>query len=315
MDYPYPYLQVLGPIQVFNTELEKPARSKYTCTEILAWIHTHPGLGSGPMRRALQCAEGTRRSNLCKLRQWLGTADDGTLYVPEALDGFIWLDGRVTSDWERFCVFIVGGVKSAPTHSLEGALDLIKGEIFAERLSQTYGWANGWIQEMHDTVAETARELANRCLTRGDFVGARAACATGLIAVPGRPELMAQRILIEHKAGDDSMATIYMVQANRWAQEHQIPLAACVIKAIQQVNEDIVFPDGSDPTRPSRESPHAGPTVVPTQTDDAQTEATTGDVPVPATTDDVQVPATTDDTGDTRFPPPAAEDDCDDTRD
>jgi hypothetical protein len=48
------------------------------------------------------------------------------------------------------------------------------------------------------------------------------------------------------------MATIYMVQANRWAQEHSVPLDPRVIKAIQQVNEAIVFPGGNDPTTSGR---------------------------------------------------------------
>jgi hypothetical protein len=241
LDGAHPYLQVLGPIRVRNPSMLAPERSQYSCTEMLAWIHTHPGLGPGPMRQAMQCAEATRRSNLSKLRIWMGKTDDGKPYILESLSGQFWLDSHVTSDWEQFCVLISGGVETAPTSALEAALGLIAGEIFADRIIHTYDWANEWVQDMQETVLATVREFVTRCLAQQDYQGARKACAVGLTAVPGCPELLALRMVVEHQSGNHEQATLHMVHATRWAQEQGVGLAPCLVMAIQQINEQSVF--------------------------------------------------------------------------
>ncbi|PUI70319.1 peptidoglycan-binding protein LysM, partial [Salmonella enterica subsp. enterica serovar 4,[5],12:i:-] len=48
------------------------------------------------MADALMVAEPTRRSNVSRLRRWLGTDDAGRAYLPEGYDGSLRLADAVT---------------------------------------------------------------------------------------------------------------------------------------------------------------------------------------------------------------------------
>ena len=61
------------------------------------------------MVAALAVAEGTRRSNMSRLRSWLGTSPDGEAYLPDAYTGRITLHPAVSSDWQRLQILTSTG--------------------------------------------------------------------------------------------------------------------------------------------------------------------------------------------------------------
>lgn len=66
--------------------------------ELCSWLLEHPGRTATEMAAGLGIAETTRRSNLSRLRAWLGTDPEGEPYLPEAYSGRIRLHPDVTSD-------------------------------------------------------------------------------------------------------------------------------------------------------------------------------------------------------------------------
>jgi hypothetical protein len=80
-------------------ERAMPPRAAKQCLEYCAWLLEHPGRTAQAMVTALAVAEGTRRSNMSRLRSWLGTSPDGEAYLPDAYTGRISLHPAVSSDW------------------------------------------------------------------------------------------------------------------------------------------------------------------------------------------------------------------------
>ena len=79
-----PRLNLLGPVELEGCAGPPPPRAIRQCIEYCAWIHLNPGSSPVQMVNALVVAEGTRRSNMSRLRSWLGTRPDGELYLPDA---------------------------------------------------------------------------------------------------------------------------------------------------------------------------------------------------------------------------------------
>ncbi|MCW2884894.1 MAG: rane protein, partial [Streptosporangiaceae bacterium] len=78
---------------------------------------------------------------------------------------------------------------------LARSLALVHGQPFSGTDPRRYGWADCLKQQMIDTIAEVAHELATRQLAAGDLGGARAAALKGLIAEPGSELLLRDQIL------------------------------------------------------------------------------------------------------------------------
>jgi nucleoid-associated protein YgaU len=131
-DFSHPTLMLLGPIQLLGAAGPPPARAERSCTEYCAWMVEHPGATASQMAAALLVAEGTRRSNVSRLRGWLGAAEDGTSYLPEAYTGRLYLDPLVSSDWQRLRALISQGVNRVPVHTLVSALKLVRGAPLAD---------------------------------------------------------------------------------------------------------------------------------------------------------------------------------------
>ena len=74
------------------------------------------------MAAGLLVAEGTRRSNMSRLRAWLGSDAEGEPYLPDAYSGRIRLDAAVSSDSHQLRLLLGEGVDQAPTDVLELAL-------------------------------------------------------------------------------------------------------------------------------------------------------------------------------------------------
>ena len=73
----HPTLQLLGPIELLGATGSLPPRASKQCLEYCAWLLENPGTTAQAMSQALVVAEGTRRSNMSRLRTWLGANADG----------------------------------------------------------------------------------------------------------------------------------------------------------------------------------------------------------------------------------------------
>src|SRR5699024_275084 len=107
-----------------------PARARKQCIEYCAWLLEHPASTATAMAAALVVAEGTRRSNMSRLRSWLGEGDDGP-YLPDAYSGRISLADDVSSDWHQLQLLVGRGVDRAGDGALIAALELVRGAPLA----------------------------------------------------------------------------------------------------------------------------------------------------------------------------------------
>ena len=228
----HPLLLLLGDVDLIGTAGAVPGRAVGQCMEYCAWLLEHPGRTPTAMTRALMIAETTRRSNVSRLRSWLGVAPDGEQYLPDAYSGRVSLDPRVTSDWERFRTMLNGGVNVSSDAALVAALRLVRGEPLG---SFEYQWA--WAAEMRtDMVAmivDAACVLADRALDRQEAQAALWAVRRGRLAAPGSDALAAREILALALAGRSSEAAGVAVALTRSTKAEGRDLAPDLARRIQ----------------------------------------------------------------------------------
>lgn len=159
----HPRLLLLGDVEVLGAAGPKPTRARLQCLEYCAWLLEHPGATPTAMLQDLLVAETTRRSNMSRLRTWLGQAPDGARYLPDAYSGRIDLDPRVESDWDRFRALLAGGVNVAPTAALAEALSLVRGAPLGPNWFQ-WAWAEQLRCDMIAMIVDVACELADRAI-------------------------------------------------------------------------------------------------------------------------------------------------------
>lgn len=232
-----PMLRLLGPVELVGARGPEPSRGIRQCLEYCGWILDHPGSGSTRMRESLLVAEPTRRSNMSRLRRWLGRDDDGHLYLPEAYDGVIRLDDTVGSDWERLQLLIAGGIATAEDRSLASALELVRGAPLADAAPGQWHWAEEWRVEMMQTVRDIGVELARRAMTAGDLDTARRALARALVCCPEDEELLTSRIRLAHLAGERSEVERLVYLLARRARRLGVDLSEETVVLLQEVME------------------------------------------------------------------------------
>ena len=144
------------------------------------------------MVAALAVAEGTRRSNMSRLRSWLGASADGEAYLPDAYTGRITLHPAVSSDWQRLQILTSTGVNRASDDSLQAALELVRGAPLADAAPGQWHWAEELRTDMISCVRDIGVELADRALLAGMWNGlanARASAARRARRTPvGHPD-------------------------------------------------------------------------------------------------------------------------------
>ena len=202
---PAPLVQVLGPVTVLHARGRVEQDRRNQLIEIAAFIALHPGLNHAHLDEAkwpgARNLTNTRNSAISKLRRWLGTAADGSDYLPEATAGYR-LHPDVRSDWDLWLELLPDGPAAASTQDLACALELVKGQPFAGVSKRTYAWAERIKQEMISAIADAAHELARRAMLDGDATLARQAAAAGLQADPGAELLWRDALRAEWLAGD-----------------------------------------------------------------------------------------------------------------
>lgn len=198
---PAPSLVLLGEPALEGATGQEPRRAQQQCIEYAAWLLLHPGSTATTMSRALCVAEGTRRSNLSRLRTWLGCDEAGHRFLPEAYQGRISLDERVTSDWHRVRALIPGTVNDASDRALRHALTLVSGPPLGTAIAR-WPWARTIHDDMVAFLVDVACELTDRCLAGGYFDEALWALEQGRSVGPNDDELRIRAVRARHLMGD-----------------------------------------------------------------------------------------------------------------
>jgi hypothetical protein len=234
---PYPVLQLLGPVNLVGATGPPPPRAAKQCLEYCAWLLEHPGTSAQAMRSALAVAEGTRRSNMSRLRSWLGEDPDGNPYLPDAYTGRIALHLAVSSDWQRLQILTTGGVNRAGEDGLQAALELVRGAPLADAAPGQWHWAEELRTDMISCVRDIGAELTDRALAVGDIDLARWAAARALVAAPGDELLLAARIRTEHLAGNQTETERLTLQLAAQARTLGVDLDPETVALLQRVME------------------------------------------------------------------------------
>ena len=196
-----PRLNLLGPVELVGCTGPAPKRAVRQLVEYCAWLLLHPGRGPQQMGTALLVAEGTRRSNMSRLRTWLGTDPAGELYLPDAYSGRIHLHDQVSSDWEELLQLTAGGVNRLPLERLLTALELVRGAPLADASPTQWGWAEEFRSDAAALIRDIGVVAARAARERGDLETSRWAANRALAAAPEDELLLAERIRTEHAAG------------------------------------------------------------------------------------------------------------------
>ena len=233
----HPTLQLLGPVELDGAAGAPPSRAAKQCLEYCAWILEHPGTTAQAMGAALAVAEGTRRSNMSRLRSWLGADDGDQPYLPDAYSGRIMLHPAVSSDWQRLQILTGRGVNRTSSSGLEAALQLVRGAPLADAAPGQWHWAEGLRTDMISVIRDIGVELSDRALADSDVELARWAAARALAAAPGDELLIVARIKTEHRAGNDPEVERLTLQLAAHARALEVDLRPETVDVLQQMME------------------------------------------------------------------------------
>ena len=233
----HPTVQLLGPIELLGAAGPIPPRAGKQCIEYCTWLLEHPGRSAREMANALVVAEGTRRSNMSRLRAWLGTDDDGTSYLPDAYSGRIMLAPVVSSDWHRLQIMTGTGVNATSMEGLYAALSLVRGAPLADAAPGQWHWAEEMRTDMVSVIRDIGVELSSRALADRDLELARWATARSLTAAPHDERVLAMRIRIEHQAGRPAEVERLALQMSAHARLLGLDLDPETVDLLQQVME------------------------------------------------------------------------------
>lgn len=232
-----PKLLLLGPVHLVGAQGTMPNRAIKQCIEYCTWIHENPGRTSAHMVSALLVADSTRRSNMSRLRTWLGNDAEGDPYLPEAYTGRISLHPAVTSDWEMFRLKLAGGVNRAPSQALVDALTLVRGAPLADAAPGQWHWAEELRSDMISTIRDAAVVLGRRAVEAADLDTARWAVHRALQAAPDDELLMGIKIRAEHIAGNRPEVERMVLQVTRHARLVGSDLLEETVLLLQEVME------------------------------------------------------------------------------
>ncbi|NUS15635.1 MAG: LysM peptidoglycan-binding domain-containing protein [Streptomyces sp.] len=189
-----PLIRVLGPVDVIGVKGTTDSKYLRTVTEIAAWMVLHPGLDHHALDEAIwpgrDVSRKTRNPWISRLRALLGSAADGTKYLPAIAttdDARYRLAEQVTSDWQLFQDLAAKGFASSGDQAddlLRAALDLVRGRPFSAIPPRRYIWAEHPAQDMIAAIVDVAAVLGERRLALADPRGALWATTKGLDVAP-----------------------------------------------------------------------------------------------------------------------------------
>lgn len=237
VDSEHPVLKLLGPVELVGARGPLPTRATKQCEEYCAWLLENPGASAGAMTRALMVADPTRRSNMSRLRSWLGADDNGAPYLPDAYSGRIMLHPGVTSDWEQMRLCLGPGVNRVNDATLIEALSMVRGAPIADAAPGQWHWAEQLRADISATIRDAAVVLSRRALDAGDLLHAQWAVETALLANPDDELLLATQIRIADTRGDRAKVDELVLRLTRRARMLGIDLAEETVTCLQEVVE------------------------------------------------------------------------------
>lgn len=196
-----PRVLLLGPVALVGAAGDEPARAQRQCVEYCAWLLEHPASTATQMTADLFVTDGTRRSNLSRLRSWLGAAPDGSPYLPEAYSGRMTLHPDVTSDWHDLLTLTAGGLNRMPLERIRTALGLVRGAPLADAAPGAWGWAESLRSDMVALIRDLGVVGSRLARERRDLDAARWCANRALAAAPDDELLLGERIRTERAAG------------------------------------------------------------------------------------------------------------------
>jgi hypothetical protein len=233
----HPRVLLIGPTDLLGATGPEPHRSRQQLVELCAWLLEHPESSPTAMAAGLQVAEGTRRSNLSRLRNWLGDDPEALPYLPDAYSGRITLHRAVTSDWHEVQLLLAPGIDRVGDTTLLTALEQVRGAPLADAAPGQWHWAEELRTDISSALRDAGVVLADRALARGDIDLARWAAARGLVVAPEDEQLLCARIRTEHRAGNRADVERLVSQLTRQARILGVDLLPETVELCQQVIE------------------------------------------------------------------------------
>ena len=233
--FSHPTLKILGPIYLEGARGTPPPRAERSCMEYCGWLLEHPGTTAMAMSQGLMVAEGTRRSNMSRLRTWLGNDSEGKPYLPEAYSGRIWLDPAITSDWHRLCLIIHAGITHTTVEDLADALNLVRGAPLADATPGQWHWAEEVRTDIISVIRDIGAILTEISLKEGDIDQARWAASRALVVAPEDEILLRSRLLTEHAAGNRVEVERLATWITRSAKHLGMDLLPETVQALREV--------------------------------------------------------------------------------
>lgn len=233
----HPVLLMLGSVRLVNTRGKIPCRAVKQCQEYCAWLLENPGATTAQMTNALMVADGTRRSNMSRLRTWLGADYAGRAYLPKAHSGKIFLHSAVSSDWEQFQLLISNGAADASDSALRAALQLVRGAPLADAAPGQWIWAESMRSQMVSMIRDAALVLGHRRLKVGDLATARTVASKALLATPSDELLLSLLVMTESLAGNHKEVERLALQLTRQSRMLGVELMNETVQIIQKAIE------------------------------------------------------------------------------
>lgn len=233
----HPTLLLLGPVELVGAAGEPPRHARKQCEEYCAWLLSNPGKTATAMSEAMVVAEPTRRSNMSRLRTWLGSDPQGQPYLPDAYSGRIQLHADVSSDWERFIMLTAGGVNRSTIAALRQAMSLVRGAPLANSAPWQWQWAEGLRTDMVSAIRDAGVVLAELALEIDEFDLARWALGRGFAAAPDDELLLATLAKVEHYCGNGDDVKRIAMQLTRQARLAGVDLQDHTVTILQEALE------------------------------------------------------------------------------
>lgn len=219
-----PRVAVLGPpLVVANGVI--PNGRPVRMTEIAIYLGTHREVDADKFVTDLWAEDATikavsRRSDISRVRGWLGVDENGRKYLPEArskpyrmtrlLDLDLFRRLRKRADARAGVGDTVGEQRD-----LLSALILVRGPVMADASKDAYSWLvtsdPAGVLQAPLTVIATAHQLVNSALADDDLDLARLAADIGHRVDPAEDQPLCDLLRISHRAGND-------LDARSWAQ-------------------------------------------------------------------------------------------------
>ncbi len=219
-----PRVAVLGPpLVVANGAM--PSGRLVRMTEMAIYLGTHREVAADKFVTDLWAEDTTikavsRRSDISRVRAWLGVDENGHKYLPEArskpyrmtrlLDLDLFRRLRKRADARAGAGDTIGAQRD-----LLSALMLVRGPVMADASRDAYAWLvtsdPAGILQAPLTVIATAHQLVDSALADDDLDLARMAADVAHRVDPAEDQPLCDLLRISHRAGND-------LDARSWAQ-------------------------------------------------------------------------------------------------